>query len=299
MQYKNLGGLIMIRLNKNIVFILIIMLTFTACVSKKKFVKSEADRQSCTEREISLTEQKNDLNKQIEFLKKQISLLEIDTTGLSVRIREYEIKMTEYNQMISSNLSEKEKLNLMLKKKNDDLKERERKINELDSISKKQNALLTDVMGKINSALVNFKKDELTVEMKDGKVYISMADKLLFPSGSSSLDERGKTALGMLASVLKEQPTLDVLIIGHTDSIPIKTNCIKDNWDLSVSRANNVVRILTETYKISPIQIMAAGKSEFSPVATNETKEGRALNRRIEIVILPKLDQLYNLILKK
>ena len=287
------------KIRKNIAYALIIMLTFTACVSKKKFVQSENDRQACMQREINLTEQKVSLNKQIEYLKKQSRLLEDDTTGLSSRIREYEIKMAEYNQMISSNLSEKEKLNLMLKKKNDDLKERERKINELDSISKKQNAMLTDVMGKINGALANFKKDELTVEMKDGKVYISMADKLLFPSGSATLDERGKTALGMLASVIKEQPGLDILIIGHTDSIPIKTNCLKDNWDLSVSRANNVVRILTETYKISPMQIMAAGKSEYSPVATNETKEGRALNRRIEIVILPRLDELYNLIQKK
>ncbi len=289
----------MFKFKKNIVFTLIIMLTFTACVSKKKFVKSENDRMACMQREINMTEQKVGLNKQIEYLKKQTRLLEDDTTGLSTKIRAYEIKMGEYDQMISSNLTEQEKLNLMLKKKNDDLKERERKINELDSISKRQNALLTDVMKKINGALVNFKKDELTVEMKEGKVYISMADKLLFPSGSSSLDERGKTALGMLAGVLKEQPGLDILIIGHTDSIPIKTNCFKDNWDLSVSRANNVVRILTETYKISPKQIMAAGKSEFSPVISNDTKEGRALNRRIEIVILPRLDELYNLIQKK
>lgn len=286
-------------MTKKIVYTLIIMLSFTACVSKKKFVKSENDRQACMERELNLNAQNIGLNKQIEFQKKQLRLLADDTTGLSAKIREYEIKMLEYNQMISSNLSEKEKLNLILKKKNDDLKEREKKINELDSVSKRLNSLLTDVMGKINGALVNFKKDELTVEMKDGKVYISMADKLLFPSGSSTLDERGKTALGMLASVIKEQPNLDILIIGHTDSIPIKTNCFKDNWDLSVSRANNVVRILTETYKISPIQIMAAGKSEYSPVATNETKEGRALNRRIEIVILPRLDELYNLIQKK
>lgn len=289
----------MIRFRKNITVAFLVMLVFSACVSKKKFVQSENNRQSCMEREINLTEQKVSLNKQIEFLKKQNRLLEDDTTGLSIKVREYEKKMFEFNQMISSNLTEKEKLNLILKKKNDDLKERERKINELDSISRKQNALLTDVMGKINGALVNFKKDELTVEMKEGKVYISMADKLLFPSGSSTLDERGKTALGMLASVLKEQPGLDILIIGHTDSIPIKTNCFKDNWDLSVSRANSVVRILTETYKISPMQILAAGKSEFSPVASNETKEGRALNRRIEIVILPRLDELYNLIQKK
>ncbi len=282
----------MITFRKNIAFALVLMLAFTACVSKKKFVASETDRKACMEREINLNEQKNSLNK-------QVAMLEGDTTSLSARIREFEKRMIEYNQMISSNLSEQEKLNLMLKKKNDDLKERERKINELDSISKKQTAFLTNVMEKINGALVNFKKDELTVELKDGKVYISMADKLLFTSGSSTLDERGKTALGMLASVLKEQPSLDILIIGHTDSIPIKTTCLKDNWDLSVSRANSMVRILTETYKINPIKIMAAGKSEYSPVATNETKEGRALNRRIEIVILPKLDELYNLILKK
>ena len=135
--------------------------------------------------------------------------------------------------------------------------------------------------------------------MNEGRVYISLADKLLFPSGSSELDERGKKAIGALAGVINEQSSLDIMIIGHTDSIPIKTNCFKDNWDLSVSRANTVVRILIENYKVNPLQIVSAGKSEYSPVARNETKEGRALNRRIEIVILPKLDELYNLIQKK
>lgn len=279
--------------------LLIIMISFTACVSKKKFSRAEYDRLACVEREINLNEQKISLNKQIEFLKKQIRLLVDDTTGLYAQIRIFEEKVKEYDMMITSNLSEKEKLNLQLKKKNDDLRERERKIIELDSISKKQTVILKDVLGKINKAFVNFKKDELTVKMKDGRVYISMADKLLFPSGSAVLDERGQKAIGALAGVIQEQPTLDILIIGHTDSIPIKTNCMKDNWDLSVSRANSVVRILTEVYKINPLQIMAAGKSEYSPVATNETKEGRALNRRIEIVILPKLDELYNLIQKK
>ena len=114
---KNEGGLFMNKFINKIAFAFIIMLIFTACVSKKKFVKSENDRQACMEREINLTEQKNGLNKQIEFLKKQNRLLADDTTGLSARIREYELKMNEFNQMISSNLSEKEKLNLMLKKK--------------------------------------------------------------------------------------------------------------------------------------------------------------------------------------
>lgn len=286
--------------SKKIFYVIIIfVVSLTSCVSKKKFIQSENERKQCVEREINLTEQKVSLNKQIEFLKKQIINLEDDTTLLNEKIRLLENKIIEYDQMISSNLSEKEKLNLQLKKKNDDLREREKKINELDSIAKRQSAALTDVMNKINSVLVSFKKDELSVEMKDGKVYISLADKLLFPSGSATLDERGQNAIGMLAGVIKEQPTLDIIIIGHTDSVPIKTNCFKDNWDLSVSRANSVVRILTETYKVNPVQIMAAGKSQYYPVATNETKEGRALNRRIEIVILPKIDQLYNLIQKK
>lgn len=289
----------MIKVKQQLSIIMIIIISFTSCVSKKKFVKSENDRLTCVQSEINLTEQKISLNKQIEFLKKQTRLLEDDTTTLYAQIRDFENKVKEYDMMITSNLTEKEKLNLQLKKKNDDLRERERKIIELDSISKRQNVLIKDVLAKINNALVSFKKDELTVNLKDGKVYISMADKLLFPSGSANLDERGQKALGALAGVLKEQPTLDILITGHTDSIPIKTNCMKDNWDLSVSRANTVVRILTETYKINPLQIMAAGKSEFFPVAKNDTKEGRALNRRIEIVILPKLDELYNLIQKK
>jgi len=289
----------MIKFSKLLSVFMIVIMSMTSCVSKKKFVKSENERLSCMEREINITEQKVALNKQIEFLKKQVRFLVDDTTSLYAQIRDFENKVKEYDMMISSNLSDKEKLNLQLKKKNDDLKEREKKIIELDSITKRQNVLIKDVLGKINKAFVNFKKDELTATMKDGKVYISMADKLLFPSGSANLDDRGQKAIGALAGVIQEQPSLDILIIGHTDSIPIKTNCLKDNWDLSVSRANSVVRILTETYKINPVQIMAAGKSEYSPVASNETKEGRALNRRIEIVILPKLDELYNLIQKK
>jgi len=285
--------------NLSLIFALVLIAIFTSCVSKKKFLQSENERKQCVQSEINLTEQKVALNKLIEFLKKQIAGLEDDTTLLNEKIRLLENKMIEYDQMISSNLSEKEKLNLQLKKKNDDLREREKKINELDSIAKRQSNALNDVMNKINSVLVSFKKDELSVEMKDGKVYISLADKLLFPSGSATLDERGQNAIGMLAGVIREQPLLDIIIIGHTDTVPIKTNCFKDNWDLSVSRANSVVRILTEAYKVNPVQIMAAGKSQYYPISTNETKEGRALNRRIEIVILPKIDQLYNLIQKK
>ncbi len=289
----------MIKFKLQLSVLLIFTLLITSCVSKKKFVNTENERLSCVERELLLNEQKTALNKQIEFLKKKIRLLEDDTTALYAQIREFENKVKEYDLMITSNLSEKEKLNLQLKKKNDDLREREKKIIELDSISKKQTDILKDVLSKINNALVSFKKDELSVKMNEGRVYISLADKLLFPSGSSELDERGKKAIGALAGVINEQSSLDIMIIGHTDSIPIKTNCFKDNWDLSVSRANTVVRILTENYKVNPLQIVSAGKSEYSPVARNETKEGRALNRRIEIVILPKLDELYNLIQKK
>ena len=277
------------KLSKVNIIIVIILIVFSACVSRKKYNQSENGRKDCNQREINLVEQRTALNKYNEYLKKQILALEDDTTKQGVKLREYE-------QILNSKLSEQEKLNLLLKKRNEDLKTKEHKINELDSITKTQNSLLTDIMKRIKNSLLSFKKDELSVEMREGKIYVSMADKLLFPSGSADLDERGKKALGLIANVINDHPLHDVLIVGHTDSLHIKTNCIKDNWDLSVMRANTVVRILTETYQVNPNQIMPAGKGEFAPVASNENKDTRALNRRTEIVILPRLDQLYNLI---
>ena len=125
---------------------------------------------------------------------------------------------------------------------------------------------------------------------------MAMSDKLLFESGKAIVNEQGKNALGKLAQVLNRQTDIDVYIEGHTDNVPIKTAIYKDNWDLSVIRATSVVRILTETYGVQPLQIQPCGRGEFKPVDTNETSEGKARNRRTEIIMAPKLDKLFEML---
>jgi chemotaxis protein MotB len=144
-------------------------------------------------------------------------------------------------------------------------------------------------------ALVNFNSNELSVTMKNGKVYVSLQENLLFPSGSAVVNPKGKLALGKLAEVLNNNPDINVNIEGHTDSLPIRTR-FEDNWALSTARSSAIVRVLTKDYKVDPVRVIASGHSSYDPVDSNSTAEGRARNRRTEIILTPKLDQLYDLI---
>lgn len=176
-----------------------------------------------------------------------------------------------------------------LKKREQRIKELERKLAEQDSIARRLNRLLRE-------ALMGFKSDELTVEIKNGKVYVSMSDKLMFKSGSANVESKGKEALEILARVLKQNQDFEILIEGHTDNVPISTNRFSDNWDLSVARATSMVRLLTDTYDVEAERLTAAGRGEYMPRATNDTREGRAQNRRTEIILSPNLDEVMNLL---
>ena len=191
-------------------------------------------------------------------------------------------------------MTEQEKLNSLLSQKMSELDERERTINELQDMINAQTERVQNLLNSVKDALLGFSSDELTVREKDGKVYVAMSDKLLFESGSARVDKRGKEALAKLAEVLNKQ--FDVYIEGHTDSKPINTAQFKDNWDLSVIRATSVVRILTKDYGVKPLQIQPCGRGEFMPVDDNETADGRAKNRRTEIIMAPKLDKLYQML---
>lgn len=176
------------------------------------------------------------------------------------------------------------------------LAEREATINQLQSEINAQNEKVATLLNNVKDALLGFNNDELTVTQKDGKVYVAMSDKLLFESGSAHVNKQGKDALGKLADVLKKQNDIDILIEGHTDNKPIKTVQFKDNWDLSVVRATSVVRILTKDYGVNPLQIVPSGRGEYMPVDTNDSTEGRARNRRTEIIMAPRLDKLMDIL---
>ena len=267
-----------------------------SCVGKKKFVASENGRLSAEEQVRALTATVDAQNNQISGLETTVSGLERRVAGLISDTTRLGKDIREIQKLLTSNMTQQEQMDAMLKSQRETLAERERTINDLRTIIQRQNDMVNGLLKQVTDALTGFSSDELTVQMRDGKVYIAMSDKLLFKSGSADLDNRGKQALAMLADVLTKQPEIDIFIEGHTDNIPIKTARFTDNWDLSVLRSTSVVRILTVEYKVNPTQIIPSGRSQYFPVDDNATPDGRAKNRRTEIILSPKLDKLFQML---
>ncbi len=188
-----------------------------------------------------------------------------------------------------------------IRKANDSLSnslaEREKKVNELEQVLANKDKAVQDLKNKITNALLNFKENDLTVKVKNGKVYVSLAEQLLFGSGSIVVDKKGVGALQQLAKALKDQQDIHVMIEGHTDNVPIsqKSKYMEDNWDLSVLRATSISKILIKG-GMSPNQITAAGKGEYSPIAANDNAQNKQKNRRTEIIVTPNLDELFKIL---
>lgn len=269
----------------------LLLSAFSSCVvlSPKKY-------KALLAKQDSLNVGWNGSQQSAQSLEKTVAKLKQDTADLYGRLNEMEGKYKEadgnFSKLRSKSTSEISKLS-------DDLKKREQRLKEVEDILKKRDEASNQLKEKLQKALLGFTENGLTVEMKNGKVYVSLTDKLLFPSGSIVIDDKGKQALSQLAKVLKTQPEIFIAVEGHTDSQKINNlGQIKDNWDLSVLRSTSVVRFLTETEKVAGIRLTATGKGEFQPLGSNADAEGRSKNRRIEIVLSPKLDELYDLIKK-
>lgn len=230
----------------------------------------------------------------IDQLEKQANKLKKDTALLAEDLRELQ---RNYNAVDSNYKRLKNNSTTQISKLSGDLAAREQKLKEVEDVLRKRDEATNALKEKLQDALLGFTKSGLTVEIKNGKVYVSLTDKLLFPSGSIIIDEKGKQALTQLATVLKQQPEINIAVEGHTDNKKINNlGQIKDNWDLSVLRATSVVRYLTENEKVESVRMTATGKGEYQPLAPNTNAEARSKNRRIEIILSPKLDELYNLI---
>lgn len=177
------------------------------------------------------------------------------------------------------------------------LEARSRRVDELEGLIASKDAAMRSLKDAISKALLDFEGNGLTVEHRNGKVYVSMENKLLFRSGSWAVGAEGRRAVVELGKVLAQNPDISVLIEGHTDNVPYRgSGPIKDNWDLSTKRATAIVHILRENQNIDPQNLTAAGRSEYNPVATNTTTDGKAKNRRIEVVLTPKLDEVTKLL---
>ena len=217
-------------------------------------------------------------------------------------------KLLEQLEQVQSELFAKEdelnKLSASLDAKEDELKlaqeeldARSARVTELETIINKKDSIVTALKYSISKALIGLEGEGLTVVQKNGKVYISLEEDLLFASGKYEVNSGGVAALSKLSAALASQKDLEILVEGHTDSIPLSgRGLIKDNWDLSVMRATNVVKALLKTPSLDPLQLTAAGRAEFVPIATNKTKEGRSANRRIEMILSPNLDDLFELL---
>jgi len=298
------------QMKTNHLFLLLcaVALTASSCAPLYKCGEPKPENQYfLTKRVMLLLDERDSLCYTVAEQENQIAGLNQNIAGLNENIADLNNSIREvdkkYSDLMGEKLSQSEQFNLALQQKKNELnekerllEERERSLNELRQVIARQDSITRRLNDLIRNALLSFPSDELSVEVKNGKVYVSMSDKLLFKSGSAAVEAKGKEAIKMLAGVLDKNRDIDILVEGHTDSIPIHTAVYRDNWDLSVARATSIVRILTDEYKIAPTRLTASGKGEFSPKASNSTLEGRAQNRRTEIILSPKLEEIMQLL---
>lgn len=257
---------------------------------KNQLEETRKQAYEATERYQALLDKHQQLNKNYEFLLESNNALLSSNQAENRKLMEKLSGMqVELNAKEDSLRAEKAQMDFL----NKELQKREARVYELENLIAQQEKQVDEVRRKLKEALFNFEGKGLSVEQRDGKVYVSLENSLLFPSGSWSVNKIGKQALDQLATVLAQNPDLNVMVEGHTDSDPFNgSTAVKDNWDLSVMRATAIVKILTETSAMNPNRITAAGRSEFVPIASNETSAGKAKNRRTEIIITPDLSEI-------
>ncbi|MBS1621991.1 MAG: OmpA family protein [Bacteroidetes bacterium] len=274
-----------------------------SCVSSKKYKASQAqygelqnkytllqgDLNSCNDAKNDLARQKSDLENEnanlkgkIGDLNKQIDFLKENNTTV--------VKQLQDLSVISSQQAES------IKKSLDNIGAKDIYIQNLQESMARKDSLNMALVMNLKGAIGNLDDKDINIKVDKGVVYIDISDKLLFKSGKYEVTDQAKLVLGKVALVLKNQPGIEFMVEGHTDNIPYRSGVLLDNWDLSVKRATSVVRILQNQYGLDPAKMAAAGRSEYMPIAGNDTAEGRAANRRTRIVILPQLDQFFKLL---
>ena len=275
-------------------FAAVLCTTLQSCVvlSTKKYKGLVADRDSLQNRTVNLEATVSSLQADTARLHHEIADLKGQLATLNDNYNTLNYNYNALNDKYTTTSSKVTKLS-------GDLEAREARLKEVEDILHKQDAASQALKDKLQQALLGFQQNGLTVDIRNGKVYVSLTDKLLFPSGSIVIDDKGKAALKQLAVVLNKEPDINIAVEGHTDDKKVlNLGQIKDNWDLSVLRATSVTRYLSEIEGVDPKRLTATGKSQYQPIDPSNTPEALAKNRRIEIVLTPKLDELYNLITK-
>lgn len=278
---------------KNMAVPILSSIILLSCVSNKKFERAQKDARSVRDSltgansnlQASLNTCKDSVDakdRRLSTLQEQIALLRQNNTQA--------LKQLQDLSVITSTQAES------IKKSLDNIGAKDNYIMDLQKEMARKDSLNMALVMNLKGAIGNMADEDINIKVDKGVVFIDISDKLLFKSGSYDITPRAKEVLGKVAVVLKNQPDLEFMVEGHTDNIPYKRPPLLDNWDLSVKRATAVVRVLQNEYGLPPYHITAAGRSEYQPVTTNDTNEGRALNRRTRIVILPQLDQFFKLL---
>lgn len=306
-----------------------------ACDTDNKQLKS--DNQSLVTKNTELSANIESITKRINALQTDTMVLGTSLRRVTVNYdqlyKTYELLLSKNKELLAGNVSETGKLSTelqntqerLLKKEDElkklekdldqkkssledlskqltqaqtDLKKKEDKLNELQSILDKKDSTVKALKEKVSKALNTFENNGLTVNLKNGKVYVSLEESLLFASGSFTVNQKGIDALKDLSKVLEANPDINIMIEGHTDNVPFNggSGQLKDNWDLSVMRATAIVKILVNNGKVEPKRLIASGRSQYSPLDNTNTKEGRSKNRRTEIILTPKLDELFKVL---
>lgn len=316
---------------KKILVLSLIISVSSSCVSSKiykeldgKYTSLKNDYDSLSTQNEAVINERNSLQNQLDQLQKKYDSLITDRNALQQELtalhKKYEALNESYSALkqnsskeIADNIQKNRELlaqleakELALAAENDrllkleaDMQERSQRIAELELLITSKDQAMRDLKNAISSALTAFEGKGLTVEQRNGKVYVSMENKLLFKSGSWAIGSKGRIAIEQLGSVLADNPEIAVLIEGHTDNDPFSSGGqIANNWDLSTKRATAIVQILSENASINPESLTAAGRGEYAPIASNDDTEGKAKNRRIEVILTPKLDEISKLLNK-
>lgn len=275
---------------KKIVLLLgVVTFTLTSCVSNKKYAELEQrhkDTQdllnTATVKLNSCLEERSSLQTKVNSLQSQVASLESTNQGLIKTIGDF----TELSRKGAENLE----------KSLESLKEKDLTIRKLQDAITRRDSVNLALVQSLKGAVGDLDDTDIEISVEKGVVFVNISDKLLFASGSYNITARAKEVLGKVAAVVNNKPDFEFLVEGHTDNVPINRSGIKDNWDLSVLRATSVVRMLQDEFGVDPARMTAGGRGEYIPVASNATAEGKAKNRRTRIVVLPKLDQFYEMI---
>lgn len=273
---------------KQIIVVMIAMFFLSSCVAKRYLIQSQ-------DHVTQLQADSTSLQNKVYAFQTQVSKLEADIAGLNKKIDGLNKNiddLSNQNKQLGQKSSEQKN---MLMQSQQDLESKQQRLQQLENLLAEQRETSAKLKNKMTDALQGYKNNELSVYQKNGKVYVSLSENLLFPSGSAVVNQEGVNALSKLAEVLNQNPDVSIQIEGNTDSIPIRGR-YQDNWELSTARANSIVRILVDKYEVDPKNVVSVGHSYYDPVAGNDTPEGRAKNRRTDIVLSPNLEAMYKLL---